>query len=280
MEYRTRKSYAPWIGLFMGGLIFSFCIWGIGYSLGRPEDLTLKVMLYIPVILVLVGFIFFLIGSFNQAYTIEEKQLVIHWGLTSMKVPWEEISELKEIKGESNLYAIFGARWAGYIAGLYQVKGLGPVRMFGTRHQEGFIYVKSGKGFFGLTPEDPNFINEIARKAGKEIEVLNMGEISEEVKGKSPIKDSFYKLLLRLNIGFLLCYAVYLGIFFPWSSADPMYKIIILLLVLAVCLFFFTLGNANRLYHFSPNGGYFLLVLGIMVTGIFIIISVAEISLK
>ncbi|MEN6350968.1 MAG: PH domain-containing protein [Syntrophomonas sp.] len=280
MEYRTKKSYASWIGLFMGGLIFSFCIWGIGYSLGRPEDLTLKVMLYIPVILVLVGFIFFLIGSFNQAYSIEEKQLVIHWGLTSMKVPWEEINEVKEIKGESNLYAIFGARWAGYIAGLYQVKGLGPVRMFGTRHHEGFVYVKSGKGFFGLTPEDPNFINEIARKAGKEIEVVNMDEISEEVKGKSPIKDSFYKLLLRLNIGFLLCYAVYLGIFFPWSSADSMYKIIILLLVLAVCLFFFTLGNANRLYHFSPNGGYFLLVLGIMVTGIFIIISVAEISLK
>lgn len=280
MEYRTKRSIAPWIGLVMGGLIFSFCIWGIGYSLERPEDLTLKVMLYIPVILVLVGFIFFLIGSFNQAYTIEEKQLVIHWGLTSMKVPWEDVSEIKEIRGESNLYAIFGASWAGYIAGLYQVKGIGPVRMFGTRYRDGFVYVKSNKGFFGLTPEDSNFVNEIARKSGKEVEIVNMDELSEEIKGQSPLKDGFYKMLLRLNVGFLLCYAVYLAIFYPWTGVDPTSRIIILLLVLAVCLFFFTLGNANRLYHFSPNGGYFLLVLGILVTGIFLILSVSEISLK
>lgn len=276
MEYRARKSRAAWSGLFWGIIIFGFLLWGIGYSLG-PEDKTLKIMLYIPIYIVLAGFVYMLVGAFNLGYEINEKQLVINWGLNSSRIPWESITEIKEIKGESNMYSILGASWPGYIAGLYQVKGVGPVRMYGTKHKEGFVYIKSDRGFFGLTPEDPEMLREIAHRSGREIEIVDMGKMPEEVIGVPSGKDRFYKLLLRLNILFLAVYAIYLALCFPGSGAE---KFIILLLVLAVALFFFNLGNANRLYQFSPSGGYFLLVLGIGVTGIFLILSLSSITLK
>ncbi|HWP98310.1 MAG TPA: PH domain-containing protein [Syntrophomonadaceae bacterium] len=276
MEYRAKKSYAAWLGLFFGAAIFSFLFWGVQYSLG-PHDLALKVMLYIPIYLVLAGFLYMLIGAFNIGYKIEEKNLIIYWGLTTMRIPWESIEQVIQVKGESNMYSIFGASWPGYMAGLYQAKGLGTVRMYGTQIHKGFIYVKSSNGFFGLTPADDNMIQEIASRSSKEIEIVDMDKIPEEIKGKSAFRDGFYRMLLWVNIAFLALYAGYLAVCFPGSGAQPF---VVLLLVLAVCLFFFTLGNANRLYHFSPIGGYFLLCLGILVTGIFLILSLSEITLK
>ncbi len=276
MEYRAKKSKAAWSGLFWGLLIFGFLIWGIGYSLG-PEDQTLKIMLYIPIYLVLGGFVYMLVGAFNLSYEIDDKHLIVNWGLSSSRIPWETINEIKDIRGESNMYSILGASWPGYIAGLYQVKGVGPVRMYGTKHKQGFVYIKSSKGFFGLTPEDPDMIKEIARRCEKEIELIDMDKMPEEIIGIPSGKDRFYKLLLTINIFFLAVYAIYLAVCFPGSGAE---RFIVLLLVLAVALFFFNLGNANRLYQFSPSGGYFLLVLGIGVTGIFLILSLSSITLK
>ncbi|HOQ10579.1 MAG TPA: hypothetical protein PLG09_10695, partial [Syntrophomonadaceae bacterium] len=85
-----------------------------------------------------------------------------------------------------------------------------------------------------------------------------------------------YRLLFILNIVFLLAFAVYLAVFFPGSGAPP---IVVLLLVLAIALFFFNISNAGRLYQFSEMGGYILLIIGLAVTGIFIILSLSEISL-
>ena len=184
------------------------------------------------------------------------------------------------VEGQSTLCPIIGADWPGYRVGIYLVKGIGPIRMYTTYPDDGFIFIKSEVGFFGLTPPAEMYermLQYIAQKAEKEIEVVNMDELPEEVKGQSEKSDFTYKLLKNLNVWMLLAYGAYLLIFFPGSGAP---KLVILLLVLAIALFFFNTSNAARLYHFSPGGGYAILALGILVNGIFFIVSFGEISLK
>lgn len=274
-HYNSKKSQGALIGLIMGIVVFTFSFWGIGFSLG-PEDKILKLLLYIPAFLFCFVYIVLLMGSFNLRYSVREDRLVIKWGLINIHVPWADINQVIKVEGESNLFSILGSSWPGYMVGLYSAKGLGPVRMFATRPREGFVYIKSNKGFWGLTPEENSFIEEIASKTGNEIETVDMDQMSEEIKGKSLKADGFYKLLFSLNVIFLLLFSIYLAIFFPGSSAP---NFVVLLLVLAVALFFFNIGNANRLYQFSTQGAYFLLLIGIAVTGIFLILSLGEISL-
>lgn len=275
MKYKSKKSQGALVGLIMGILIFGFSFWGIGFSLG-PEDKALKLLLYIPAFLFLFIYIILLMGSFNLHYLVQKNRLALKWGLISAHIPWTDINQLIKVEGESNLFSILGASWPGYMVGLYSAKGLGPVKMYTTKPYEGFVCIKSNKGFWGLTPEDDSLIEEIASKTGKEIETVDMNQMPEEIKGKSMKEDGFYKLLFILNLVFLLFFSVYLAVFFPGSTAP---NFIVLLLVLAVALFFFNIGNAGRLYQFSTQGAYFLLLIGIAVTGIFLILSLGEISL-
>ncbi len=152
--------------------------------------------------------------------------------------------------------------------------------MYATYPDEGFIYIKSNVGFFGITPPAEMYeemLQYIAQHAGKEIEVIDMDEIPEELKGQSEKDDYTFRLLKSINVWMLLAYGIYLLVFFPGSGAP---KLVILLLVLAIGLFFFNTSNAARLYQFSPGGGYAILALGIMVNGIFFIVSFGEITLK
>lgn len=210
------------------------------------------------------------------AYEVHESGLIIRWGLRVIQIKWEEINNVIKVEGHSNLFSILGVSWPGYIAGLYSVKALGTVRMYATSTQDGFIYLKTQKGFFGITPCDDKLIEIIAERAQKPIEKINMDIIKPEVKGKSLREDRYYNILYKLNFILLLLFALYLAICFPGSGA-PRYTV--LLLVLAVALFFFNVGNAGRLYQFSETGGYAMMIIGIIVTGIFIILSFAVISL-
>ena len=168
----------------------------------------------------------------------------------------------------------------GYMIGLYAAKGLGTVRMYATNPWNGFIYIKTSKGFFGITPIEeasPNLLQSIAEKSQKAIEHINMDAMDPEIKGESIQDDNFYHILFRLNIIFLAVFALYLAIFYPGSGAPPF---TVLLLVLAMALFFFNIGNAGRLFQFSSTGGYILQVIGLAVTGLFIILALSEITLK
>jgi hypothetical protein len=103
-----------------------------------------------------------------------------------------------------------------------------------------------------------------------------MDEMPVEQKGKRMQDDRFYKLYYRLNIFFLAAFALYVAIFCPGSEASPF---IILLLLLAIALFFFNMSNAARLYQFSQQGGYITLLISLFVTGVFLILAISEISL-
>lgn len=275
MKMRPAPSTGPWLGLLLGVVIFGFTFWGIEYSLG-PGDEALKMALNIPAYLFAGVFVLLLVGAFSLSYRMDDTHLTVQWGFRKIIIPWEEVNEVIQVTGKSNMFSILGASWPGYMVGLYSVKGLGPVRMYATRPYQGFVYLKTNSGFFGLTPQDGEMIKEIAQRAEKEIMTVNMDQMPEEIKGKSMQEDGFYRLLLIINMVFLVMFAGYLSVFFPASGAP---RFIVLLLVLAVALFFFNIGNAGRLYQFSNQGGYILLVVGIAVTGTFFILSLSEISL-
>lgn len=276
MKSKPIKSNGGFLGLLMGLLIFGFFIWGIGYSLG-PGDEILAIMLYIPVYLFLGVFILLLLGAFTLKYICEEDQLLISFGLMKVKIPWDQITTIQKIEGKVNYYSILGVSWPGFIAGLYSAKGLGYVKMYSSDNSKGFLLLRTNIGLYGISPEDVELANFIAGKTDLPIETINMDELSEEKKGINMQADSFYKLLLYINIFFIGLFALYLLVFYPGSGAP---SFVVLLLILAAALFFFNLGNAARLYQFSTTGGYILMVVGIAVTGIFLILSLSEISLK
>ncbi len=275
MEFIARKSNGSWIGLLLGIVIFGFFLWGINFSLG-PEDLALAIMLYIPVYLFIGIFVVLLWGSFTLKYICDEDQLIINWGFIKAKIPWNEITAVENIEGKVNYYSILGMSWPGFIAGLYSARGLGYIKMYGSDNSTGFLLLRTNLGLYGLTPDSPELAQIIASRAGKTVDVVDMDELPPEKKGIDLHADNFYKLLLQINVVFIALYSLYLLIFFPGSGAP---RFIILLLILAVALFFFTLGNAARLYQFSTTGGYVMLMVGIAVTGIFFILSLSEIHL-
>lgn len=278
MIVKLSKARSIWFGLVMGVVIFGFSFWGIDFALG-PGDKTLRLLLYIPACLFLFIYVVLWLSLLNLGYRADEKSLTIIWGIRKIVIPWEAMENVVQVKGRSNLYSLLGVSWPGYMIGLYNAKGLGPVRMYGTNPWEGFLYIKSKLGFFGLTPSAEQMqplLDYIAAHGQKEIESVDMDAMPREIRGQNMLEDGFYRTLFILNIVFLAGFAIYLAICFPGSGAP---NFTILLLVLAIALFFFDISNAGRLYQFSDTGGYVLLLISVAVTGLFWILALSEITL-
>jgi hypothetical protein len=278
MEYKPRKSWGSWYGLIVGGIVFAVCLWGINFSLGE-EDQVLKLMLLVPAYLFLMVYIGFVASAFTLKYETNEKGLTIKAGPRRFTIPYEQINELINVKGRFNIFSIIGANWPGLKLGLFTVRGVGPIRLYASQTAEGFLFIKSEPGFIGITPADDvyeDLLKILEEKTGKEAQVFSIDSIPSDEQGENVREDTFYKLLLRINLFMLLAYSLYLALVFPGSGAP---RFIVLLLVLALALFFFNIGNAERLYQFSTTGGYVLLSIGILVTGIFFILTLGELSL-
>jgi hypothetical protein len=274
MIYKPTKNYGGWLGLIIGLIVFTFVIWGINYSLDE-SDSTLRTLLLIPTYLFVLIYSWLLLGSFYIRYKVEKDALVILWGMHKKIINWGLIDEIIEVKGETNFFPFLAMSWPGYMIGLYSAKILGSFRMYATDAKEGFIYLKTRNGLFGITPADPKFIDTILEKTGKGLTIIDMDQIPPEEKGESLDNDRFFNLYYKLNIIFLAIYMGYLGVFFPGSGAP---KFIILLLVLSVALFAFNVSNAKRLFQFSSQGAYATLLVGLCVTGILVLLSMSEIG--
>ncbi|HRW13311.1 MAG TPA: PH domain-containing protein [Syntrophomonas sp.] len=274
MTFKAKKSFGGLYGIIAGILVFGFSFWGIGYSLG-PDDKALKVLLYIPAYLFLVVYIYLVLGALRLKYVVNDDNFLLIWGVAQKHIAWDEIDEIVQIEGKSNLFPFLSMTWPGYVVGLFQLKGVGPVRMYGTHAKDGFLYLKTQRGFLGITPQDDKLAKLIAEKTGKEVQILDMDTIPVEVKGHDMHTDRYFMLYTRINNVLLILFCLYVAIFFPRSNADPL---IILLVVLAINLYLFNNANAKRLYQFSQQGGYFTLLIGMAVTGIFLILSIVQIS--
>ncbi len=274
MVYKPNKNYGGWLGLGIGLIIFTFAIWGINFALDEGDN-TLRILLLIPTYLFALIYAWLLLGAFNLKYKVDEDALVITWGLHKKIIGWNQIKEIIEVKGQTNFNPFLSASWPGYMVGLYSAKGLGSFKMFATDAQKGFVYIKTKSGFFGISPADPEFINILASKTGNAFTTIDMNQIPPEEKGISLQDDRFFGLYYKLNVMFLAIFAGYVAIFFPGSEAP---RFIILLLVLAVALFLFNVSNAKRLFQFSDQGAYMTLLVGLAVTGIFVLLSISEVG--
>jgi hypothetical protein len=110
-------------------------------------------------------------------YRVTDDAFVLTWGIQKKYIPWEDFNEVLQIKGHGNLYPFLAASWPGYIIGLFQIKGIGPVRMYATHAKEGFLYLKTQKGFFGITPDNDDLLTKILEKTGKDLQTVDINEL-------------------------------------------------------------------------------------------------------
>jgi len=276
MGYKPKKSNAGWLGLIACVVIFGFSIWGINYALDA-NDKVLKTMLLIPTYLFVALYVVIILGAFTLGYRVDDKGLHIKWGIYSQTIPWNKVDEVYEIKGKANLYPLLAASWSNYNAGVFSTKALGSIRMFATNIKEGFIYVKSPLGFYGLSPDDAaGMLSEIEKRSGKPVREMDVNTLSPEQKGDSLEDDNSFKTYYRINLFLIALLTLYIGAFYPSSGAP---KFVILLLILAIALFAFNAGNAKRIYAFSELGSYVTMMMTIFVSGIFLVLSVMAIGI-
>ncbi len=275
MVYKPKKSNGGLLGLLVGVVVFGFAIWGINFSLGGASDRALKWMLLAPTYIFLIGYVYLLLGAFIMSYKVDDNAVTLVWGLHRKRIPLAAIDEIIDVKGRANLFPFLATAWKGYMFGLFSGRGLGSLKMYATVPEDGFVVLKTKQGLFGVTPADSaGFIKDVAGKAGKGPQTLDMDQMDPEVYGKAIHKDEHFSLFMRLNQIFLVILAILIAVFFPNSGAPPM---IVLLLVLALALYAFNAGNAKRLYQFSPSGADITLLIALMVNGIFIILTVVGI---
>lgn len=271
MVYQPKKSHGGLLGLVVGIVVFGFAIWGINFGLDE-SDQVLKWMLLVPAYLFAFGFAYLLLGAFIMRYKVDEAAVIINWGLHKKRIPIAAIDEIINVKGRANLFPFLATAWPGYMFGLFSGRGLGSLKMCATVVEDGFVVLKTQQGFFGITPADSAaFIKDVANKAGKAAETIDMDQMAPEIYGKAIHKDEHFALFMRLNQIFLVILALLIGAFFPGSGAPNM---IVLLGVLALALYAFNAGNAKRLYQFSPSGADVTLLIALGVNGIFIILTV------
>ncbi|MGI6468474.1 MAG: PH domain-containing protein [Syntrophomonadaceae bacterium] len=149
MEYRAKPGIGVWLTILVVVAAFAIALWGIDYSLD-PEDQVLKTMLLIPAYVFMGLFALLVIGAFNLSYKLGDKGLILRWGFYTKVVPWKAITNVIRVEGQSTLCPIIGADWPGYRVGIYLVKGIGPIRMYTTYPDDGFIFIKSEVGFSAL----------------------------------------------------------------------------------------------------------------------------------
>ncbi len=274
MTYRPINKHGGWLGLLMGIILFGFILWGINFSLTDNER-VLKLLLLIPAYAFLVGYVYVLLGAFSINYKVDKDALEIKWGLHKKRIPWSDFDEIIGVKGRLGFLPVLGISWPGYIFGVYTAQGIGTVRMCATNPKNGFICLKTKQGFFGITPRDKKCLTDILDNTGKKLHIMDADQMTPEQKEQTIEGNQTFGQLYKLNILLIIILAVYLAMFFPASEAS---SIVIILLVLAIAIFFFTTSNAKIMWRFSKPGAYVSLLTGSLVTGIFIILSIIEVS--
>lgn len=274
MTYRPINKHGGWLGLLMGIILFGFILWGINFSLTDNER-VLKLLLLIPAYAFLVGYVYVLLGAFSINYKVDKDALEIKWGLHKKRIPWSDFDEIIGVKGRLGFLPVLGISWPGYIFGVYTAQGIGTVRMCAANPKNGFICLKTKQGFFGITPRDKKCLTDILDNTGKKLHIMDADQMVPEQKEETIEGNQTFGQLYKLNILLIIILAVYLAIFFPGSGAS---SIVIILLVLAIAIFFFTTSNAKIMWRFSNPGAYVSLLTGSVVTGIFIILSIIEVS--
>ena len=275
MRYKPIRTIKFWGGLVLSLIVFGFCFWGINFALTQ-EDVGLKIVLVLPVIVFTLLFIVMYYGAFTTYYVLNEQGLLINWAFRHIFIPWDEINHVTIVSGDANLFPVFAFSWPGFQVGQYASRGLGAVQMYAGENGGSFIYLETNRGMFGIIPKDlfPLAQEVVLRSNANELEISDMDAIEPEVKGYSLKNDLLYQVMYKLNIFVFLVFALVLAWLFPHSNAD---NFIIIFLLLALGLLFFCTSIASRVYQFTQNGGYVLLLINFAATVAFFVLSLRQV---
>lgn len=271
MVFKPAKFGGMILGLIIGIVFFGTVIWGGNYSLASEPGL--KWLILIPAYLLLVGFIYVYYGLLSLKYVITDDGLEVVWANKRYPVKWADVTEIVKATGRINLVNYLGVSWPGYIAGMYNLMGVGAGRIFGTGIKD-LLIIKTESGYLSITPSDA-ILDVVQKKSGKEITVLDLYDLPDSEIGKVMGEDLPYLGLYALNIVSLLCLALYLVIFFPGSGASPM---MILLMVLALYIFAFNIANASRLFNYLYYAAYLIWFIGVTINIAFLIMAMSTVG--
>jgi len=276
MNFKPKKGGGALWGLLLGSGGFGTVIWAVHFSLVQPDERLLKWLLLTPSYLLAAVFFYLLLGAVLMNYKVDEGGITVTWGLRSIHVPWPDLTRVVRVTGRKNLGNLIGISWPGYMVGTYHLKGLAPVKMFATRTRDEVVVLETTRGYLGLTPADASgFIAEVQRRSGKESEVLDTSDLSEEVMGNIASEDMVYMGLYALNLVLLAGLIAYQAVFFPGSGAS---RTVVLLPALGIGVLAFNIGNASRVYQFVPSGAYLIWALSLVIMLTFLTLSVVTIS--
>lgn len=271
MVFKPAKAQGLLMGLIFGVVFFGTVILGGHYSL--VDEPALKWLILVPAYLLLVGYLYILAGLISMKYVISKDGIEIVWINKRYAAGWDEVSEIVHVTGRINLVNYLGISWPGYVAGMYNLMGVGATRLFGTDPKELLLF-KTPTGNLSLTPTKEMF-KAVQEQSGKEMAELDLYDLPDSEIGQVMGEDLPYLGLFALNIITLLCLGLYLAIFFPGSGASPM---MILLMVLALYIFAFNTANASRLFNFLYLASYFIWFIGVSINVGFLIMAMSTIG--
>ena len=247
------------MGLLLAAYFFGTVIFGTKVALG-PEDRLLELALLIPAFLLLAILVYILFGLLTMNYKATDDALVVSWAHKRYTILWSSITQIQKISGNINTINYLGISWPGYMAGTYDLKGVGPSKIFAT-NLERLVVVNDGILNFAINPSE-EFIAEMVQRSGKDLSTLNMYDVPIEVVGRTINEDLGYLGLFSLNLVCLAFLGIYMAMFFPGSGADPTF---LLLLVIAVTLLAFNMVNASRIFHYMAVGSYMIWLIGLTI---------------
>lgn len=285
MRFSIKKANGFGWGLLLGVFFFVPVLLGPQIALPAPEDHTFKLLLTVPMYFLLVVYVYALLALLTVNYRLDEETLHVRWGFRHKKIPLNTITEVIDYQGNPNLGIMVGYSWPGHIIGYYNLIGFGMVDFFAADWKQGAVIIQSDNGCIALTPKDKNvFLNTVAAATDKTIQCISVDqaiianvnlndedddELIETVDRLD--QDKGYKTLIKVNIALILALIAYLAIFYPGSDTI---SLILVFPGLAISIFVFMLGIASRLYQMMPTMAYAMFILPIMVSLVFIIISI------
>lgn len=284
MRFAMKKSRGLGWGVLLGLLFFIPVLVGPELGLPDPKDNTFKLMLIVPMYFLLVMYVYTLLALLTTKYWLDDQAFHIRWGFRHKIIPLTAITDVIDYQGNPNLGVMVGYSWPGHIIGYYNIHGLGIAEFFGADWKDGMIIVKYDGGSVAITPTEKNvLLNTLAAAANKTIQNINADdpsvikqddELFEETIDRID-QDKGYQALIKVNLGLIAVLIAFLAIFFPGSGAVSM---ILVFPGLAISMFVFILAIASRMYQMMPTMAYAMFLLSMMVTLVFIIISILVVA--
>lgn len=269
-KFKTPKTHGFLVGLVGGVLSFTVLIIIIRVVL-LPEEHTLKMLFYAPLIFLGFLYLYFLSGSVYCCYELTNKSVMLNHGPEHVNIPYQDVKQIQILQGKPVYYPIVGMSWPGHMMGLYLLMGVGAVRLYAAKLDNGSVLLRTKLANFIIMPEKLEMLEILSTASGVPVEILDLDELSGDFHTYNLYNDLAVKALKFVNLVGLM---IFLGFLLVYLPENLNCKKLVLLLVLDVLLMWANFSNTKRLYPYSRLAAILMQVISLLFTAIFVLISV------